>query len=71
MKNLSGRMWEVSENMKRIRKEHFESQSDLADVMGTSQIMVSNYEIGKSTPSIDYLLRFCSHYNVPYSKVLG
>ena len=61
---------DIGELIKKIRKEHGLSQKELADLMGVSQIFVSQYETGKRKPKIDTLKRFSAALDIPYTELL-
>lgn len=53
------------------RKDHDESQRQLADAIGFHRVQISRYEQGVHTPPIEYLVAFCRHYNVSADYILG
>ena len=59
------------QNMIDIRKERKETQEQLAKALGWSRPQIARYEIGKSTPSIEYLIAFCQHYKISADYILG
>lgn len=58
------------ENMKAIRKEHKESQQELAEIINWSRPQIARYETGVSVPTVDYLIAFCKHYKISADWIL-
>lgn len=46
---------EIQKAIKELRKQYNMSQSDLAEILGVSNITVSNWENGKSVPRYRYI----------------
>lgn len=53
------------------REDEDESQRTLAKYIGYHQVQIARYELGTNTPSINYLIAFCKHYNVSADYILG
>ncbi len=53
------------------RNDHDESQRDLAKAIGYHHVQIARYERGINTPPIDYIIKFCEHYNVSADYILG
>lgn len=53
------------------RKDHDESQRELSKAIGYHQTQIARYETGVTTPSIEYLVKFCEHYKVSADYILG
>lgn len=53
------------------RKDHDESQRDLAKAIGYHHVQIARYERGTNTPPIDYIIKFCEHYKVSADYILG
>lgn len=51
-------------NMIDIRKENGHTQQELAKILGWSRPQIARYELGTSTPTIDYLEAFCKYYKI-------
>ncbi len=60
-----------SENIKKLRESQNLSQSQLADIVGTSRQCVSNWENGYAPPSLDSLTKICDYFNVSMDYLLG
>lgn len=59
------------ERLKATRIDHDESQETLAKEIGYHRVQIAQYENGKHTPSIDYIIAFCNHYHVSADYILG
>lgn len=58
------------DNMIDIRKEKRETQEQLAKAIGWSRPQIARYETRKSTPSVEYLIAFCQHYQISADWIL-
>ena len=47
------------------------SQSDLANAIGTSRVMIGNYERNENMPSIQIVLKIAKLYNVSVDFIVG
>ena len=54
-----------------IREDHDLSQSDVAEILGTSQTMYSRYERGASELPIRHLIRLARYYQLTSDYILG
>lgn len=61
----------VSENLKRVRKEHKLTQQDIANVLGIDRSTYTFYETGKTSPSISTVYKLAEIYNVTVGYLLG
>lgn len=61
----------MGERLAEIRKDHGESQQQLANKMNVTKYTISNWEQGKSEPSHELLVRICKHYGVSSDYLLG
>lgn len=59
------------ENLRRLRKSHKISQTELADYLGISQRTVSHYENGTAEPSLICLCQIADFLNVSLDELLG
>ena len=57
--------------VKALRKEARMSQAELAEKLHITQTSVSQWETGKSEPSIDVLTQMSEIFNVPVGYILG
>jgi transcriptional regulator with XRE-family HTH domain len=60
----------VAANLRRARRERALSLAKLADASGVSRAMLSQVELGKSTPTINVLWRIARALDVPFSALL-
>ncbi|WOE70505.1 helix-turn-helix transcriptional regulator [Hydrogenimonas thermophila] len=58
-------------NLHQIRKHLNLSQEELAQMLGVGQKAVSNWENGKTEPSIDVIKQICNIFNVSPNFLLG
>jgi len=61
----------VGANLRRVRRERGLSLAGLSDACGVSRAMLSQVELGKSTPTINLLWRIASALAVPFSTLLS
>lgn len=59
------------ENLKRIRKEKGLTQYDLADLMNTSQRMITHYENQSKRPPLDKIKDFAKVLNVHIEQLIN
>lgn len=64
-------MSKLSLNLKYLRKQKSISQSDLAELLNTSQTSVAHYEKGDRQPTIDTLINISSIFNVSLDELVG
>ena len=55
----------------KLREEAFLTKTQLAEILGTTRQMVTRYEKGDSTPTIDVLLTVANHFGVSADFLLG
>lgn len=61
----------IGERLAETRKDHGDTQSDLAHELGVSLSTVRTWEQDKSSPGHDMLVRICRLYNVSSDYLLG
>ena len=61
----------LSENLKKIRKDNNLSQEDLAEKLGVSRQSVSKWESGAAYPEMDKMLQICKIFNVNIDELLN
>lgn len=61
----------LSDNLKKIRKEHNLSQEQLAESLGVSRQAVSKWESGGAYPEMDKVLQICKMFNVNIDDLLN
>ena len=54
-----------------IRKQHHETQTDLAELIETKKSHISEMENGKKTTTIEKFALICEHYKVSANYLLG
>ena len=60
----------VSEFLKDLRLEHGYSQEELAEKLFISRQAISNWEVGKTVPDYDTLIKLCDLYNLSVEEIL-
>ena len=61
----------LSENLKKIRKDNNLSQEDLAEKLGVSRQSVSKWESGRAYPEMDKVLELCKLFNLNIDDLLN
>ncbi len=61
----------LSENLKKIRKENNLSQEQLAEKLGVSRQSVSKWESGQAYPEMDKMLQLCEMFNLNMDDLLN
>ena len=59
------------EKLRGLREDNDLTQTQLADVLGTSQTMYARYERGANEMPIHHLVSLCKFYNVSADYFLG
>ena len=59
------------DRIRALREDADKSQSDIAEMLGTSQTMYSRYERGASELPLRHLIQLCQYYNVTADYILG
>ena len=59
------------ENLKKLRKRANLSQTELAKLLEINQYNISFWEIGRSEPNIEQLIKLSNILNVPTDYLLG
>lgn len=54
-----------------LREDHDLTQTQVAEILGTSQTMYARYERGANELPIRHLLRLCELYKVSADYILG
>jgi len=62
---------EVSENLKKLRKEKSLTQTDVAKALQTTQSNIHKYETGKCLITTVYALEFAKHFSCSLDEILG
>ena len=61
----------LSENLKKIRKDNNLSQEQLAEKLGVSRQSVSKWENGEAYPEMDKVLQICKMLNLNIDELLN
>ena len=54
-----------------LREDHDKTQTEIAEVLGTSQTMYARYERGANELPIRHLITLCQYYRVSSDYILG
>lgn len=54
-----------------LREDFDKTQTEIADVLNTSQTMYARYERGENELPIRHLVALCKYYNVSSDYILG
>ena len=54
-----------------LREDHDKSQTEIAEILGTSQTMYARYERGANELPIHHLITLCEYYGVTADYILG
>lgn len=57
--------------MRNLREDHDLSQSQVANYLHIGQTTYSQYELGKRSLPIEYLIKLCEFYQVSSDYMLG
>lgn len=58
------------EKLRGLREDNDLTQSEIADILGTSQTMYARYERGANEMPIHHLVTLCKYYNVSADYLL-
>jgi transcriptional regulator with XRE-family HTH domain len=61
----------VSANLRQYRKAKSLNQRELADLIDTTTKTVSDYEVGRTTPSYDTIERIAAALEIPEAALFG
>ena len=61
----------LQELIRELREDNDLTQSQIAEVLGTSQTMYARYERGANEMPIRHLVTLCRFYNVSADYILG
>lgn len=63
--------YDYLKQLRDLREDHDKTQSEIAEVLGTSQTMYARYERGANELPIRHLIKLCDYYNVSADYFLG
>ena len=61
----------LGQNLKDIRIKNKYNQEDIAEQLGVTKQTISNWEKGKRTPDINYLIKLANIYQVTLDSLIG
>ncbi|MBQ3794855.1 MAG: helix-turn-helix domain-containing protein [Butyrivibrio sp.] len=61
----------LPDKLKQLRLQNHYSQKELSDLLGLSPSIISGYEIGDKTPSLEIFMKISSLYHVSADFLLG
>lgn len=61
----------IGERLAEVRKDHKDTQADLANKLGVTLSTVRSWEQEKSSPAHELLVNICKLYNVSSDYLLG
>lgn len=62
---------DVSESIRKLRKENDMTQRQLGAIAGVSAEAVSQWECGRAVPRMGAIQRLSDHFGVPKSTIMG
>ena len=62
---------EYQKRMRDLREDHDKTQTEIAEILGTSQTMYARYERGANELPIHHLVKLCKYYGVSSDYILG
>jgi transcriptional regulator with XRE-family HTH domain len=60
----------LGKNIRHLRKQFSQTQSELADMMGKAQTTIGNWENGVSEPNVEELLLLSNYFGTPIDILL-
>lgn len=60
-----------NERIRELRENIGKNQTEIAEVLGTSQSYYSEYELGKRELPLKHLIKLCNYYKVSADYILG
>lgn len=64
-------MKKYNEIIRELREDNDLKQSDIAELLGTTQQVYSRYEKGENEMPIRHIITLCKFYNVSADYILG
>ena len=56
----------LGQRLKELRKERNLSQKELADIIGTNNSSVCDWERGRTEPSVEMIINICKLFEISY-----
>ena len=60
-----------NERIRELREDHDKKQSEIAELLGTTQQVYSRYEKGINEIPVRHIITLCKYYQVSADYVLG
>lgn len=64
-------MEKYNRNLKSIRLEKGLKQKEIAEILGITVRQYQNFELGKSNPTLDKIVKLAEYYNVSVDYLIG
>ena len=64
-------MMEFRKRLKELRIEKKLTQKQLADMIGTNNSSVCDWECGRSEPNIEQIIKICKYFEINSDYLLG
>lgn len=61
----------IKNNIARYRKMNGYTQKELADILGTKNSTISNWEQGANSPDIEMIFRLCQLFGISVAEMYG
>lgn len=61
----------MGKQLKKFRQEQGVSQQELADYLSISRQTISKWELGKSLPDVENIIRLCDYFNISADVLIG
>ena len=61
----------IGKSLKELRKQHSETQTEMAERLGVTQRTIANWEAGDRNPDLEMLAKISSEYDVTTDYLLG
>ncbi len=62
---------ELAQNIRKLRKEKLMTQENLAEALGVSVAVISKWELGASTPDVQYIAEIASFFETSVDVLFG
>ena len=64
-------MFAYTKRLRDLREDHDKTQSEIAEILGTSQTMYARYERGANEIPVRHIITLCEYYKVSADYILG
>ncbi|MFR5832467.1 MAG: helix-turn-helix domain-containing protein [Acutalibacteraceae bacterium] len=62
--SCTSKLYSLGKNLREIRKEHGNTQREIADKIGITHQSYQAYESGKTIPTLENFLKICDFFNI-------